>query len=105
MLLPFLPMTTVILGMIVITSVKFPKVNCVDLVKDTLDCDVHWCYDEGGFGCCCCMVCHDHDHDHDDQDDHAIIDKDDPNTYYDDSSESFHAYVMPKNRETICPRT
>jgi hypothetical protein len=102
MLLPFLPMTTVILGMIVITSVKFPKVNCVDLVKDTLDCDVHWCYDEGGFGCCCCMVCHDHDHD---QDDHAIIDNDDPNTYYDDSSESFHAYVMPKNRETICPRT
>ena len=92
MLLPFLPMTTVILGMIVITSVKFPKVNCVDLVKDTLDCDVRWCYDEGGFGCCCCTVCHkDEDDNNKDEDD-----KDDPHTYYDDSSDSFHAYVYAK---------
>jgi hypothetical protein len=90
MLLPFLPMTTVILGMIVITSVKFHKVDCVDLVKDTLDCDVCWCYDEGGFGCCCCTVCHK------DADDKDADDKDDPHTYYDDSSDSFHAYVYAK---------
>jgi hypothetical protein len=90
MLLPFFPLTTVIMGMFVITSVKFNKFECVDLVKDTLECDVCWCYDEGGFGCCCCTVCHNDDHD-DDDDDHAI--EDDPNTYYDDSSDSFHAYA------------
>ena len=37
MLLPFFPLTTVIMGMFVITSVKFNKFECVDLVKDTLD--------------------------------------------------------------------
>jgi len=79
MLLPFFPLTTVIMSIFVITSVKFTKFECVDLVNDTLDCDVCWCYENSGFGCCCCTVCHDDD--------------DDPNLYYDDSSESFHAYA------------
>lgn len=85
MLLPFLPLTTVLVGMFVITSVKFTKVDWVDLMKDTMDCDVCWCYENGGFGCCCCMVCHNDDND--DNDDN------DPNTYYNDSCESFHAYA------------
>ena len=57
MLLPFLPLTTVIMSIFVITSVKFTKFECADLVQDSLDCD------------------------------------DDPNTYYDDSSDLFHAYA------------
>jgi hypothetical protein len=96
MLLPFLPLTTVIMGMVVITNVKFTTFECGDLVKDTLDCDACWCYETGGgFGCCCCTVCHDHEDDH--ADDHADDhEDDDPNLYYDDSSESFHAYVYAK---------
>ena len=91
MLLPFLPLTTVIMGMIVITNVKFTTFECGDLVKDTLDCDACWCYETGGgVGCCCCTVCHDHEDDHEDDDD------DDPNLYYDDSSDSFHAHVYAK---------
>jgi hypothetical protein len=82
MLLPFLPLTTVIMSIFVITSVKFTKFECADLVQDSLDCDVCWCYEEGGFGCFCCTVCHNDDDDHDD-----------PNTYYDDSSDLFHAYA------------
>lgn len=88
MLLPFLPLTTVIMGMIVMTNVKFTTFECADLVKDTLDCDVCWYYETGGgVGCCCCTVCHDHEDDDDD---------DDPNLYYDDSSDSFHAHVYAK---------
>lgn len=82
MLLPFLPLTTVIMSIFVITSVKFTKFECADLVQDSLDCDVCWCYEEGGFGCFCCTVCHNDDDDHDDH-----------NTYYDDSSDLFHAYA------------
>ena len=81
MLLPFLPLTTVIMSMFVLTSVKFTKFECVDLVED---CDVCWCYENGGFGCCCCTVCHDDDDDDTDDDDDAV---------YDDSSDSFHAYA------------
>ena len=81
MLLPFLPLTTVIMSIFVITSVKFTKFECADLVQDSLDCDVCWCYEEGGFVCFCCTVCHDDD------------DHDDPNTYYDDSSHLFHSYA------------
>ena len=82
MLLPFFPLTTVIMSIFVITSVKFTKFECVDLVNDTLDCDVCWCYENSGFGCCCCTVCHD---DADDDVDHDAL--------YDDSSDSFHAYA------------
>ena len=85
MLLPFLPLTTVIMSIFVITSVKFTNFECADLVQDSLDCDVCWCYEEGGFGCFCCTVCHNDD---DDRDNH-----DDPSTYYDDSSELFHSYA------------
>jgi hypothetical protein len=88
LILPFFPLTTAIMGMVVITNVKFTTFECTDLMKDTLDCDVCWCYDEGGFG----TVCHkDEDDNNKDADD-----KDDPNTYYDDSSDSFHAYVYAK---------
>ena len=85
LLLPFLPLATVLMSMVVLTTVKFNTFECTDLVKDTMDCDVCWCYDNGGFGCCCCTVCHDAD-DADDADD------DD----YDDSSESFHKHVYAK---------
>jgi len=85
LLLPFLPLATVLMSMVVLTTVKFNHFECTDIVKDTLDGDVCWCYENGGFGCCCCTVCHDADD--------AECDDDDPNTYYDDSCESFHAYA------------
>ena len=88
MLLPFLPLTTVIMSIFVITSVKFTKFECVDLVNDTLDCDVCWCYENSGFGCCCCTVCHD-----DADDEHDPRNPADCSDVYDDSSESFHAYA------------
>ena len=82
LLLPFLPLATVLMSMVVLTTVKFTTFECADIVKYTLDCDVCWCYENGGFGCCCCTVCHDAD-DADDAD-------------YDDSSESFHKHVYAK---------
>jgi len=78
--LPFVPLVTVLMSIFVITSVKCNDFECADLVQDSLDYDMCWCYEEGGFGCLCCTVCHD-DHD----DDHV--------NYYDDSSDSFHAYA------------
>lgn len=85
MLLPFFPLATVLMSMVVLTTVKFNTFECTDIMKDTMDCDACWCYENGGFGCCCCTVCHDAD-DADDADD------DD----YDDSSESFHKHVYAK---------
>jgi hypothetical protein len=85
LLLPFLPLATVLMSMVVLTTVKCAEFECVDLMHDTLDGDVCWCYENGGFGCCCCTVCHDADD--------AECDDDDPTTYYDDSCESFHAYA------------
>ena len=85
LLLPFFPLATVLMSGICIlaSDVKCcTRVECADIVKDTLDCDVCWCYENGGFGCCCCTVCHDAD-DADDAD-------------YDDSSESFHKHVYAK---------
>ena len=71
MLLPFFPLATVLMGMVVVTSVKFTEFECADIVKDTLECD--------GCGCCCgcgCGCCEDVDY-----------------MLYDDSSDSFHAYA------------
>ena len=85
MLLPFFPLTTVMVGMFVITTVKCNKFECMDIVQDTLECDVCWCYENGGVACCCCTACHDND-DHDDDDD------DDDGPLYDDSSESFQSH-------------
>lgn len=81
MLLPFFPLATVLMSMVVLTTVKFNTFECTDIMKDTMDCDVCWCHENGGFGCCCCTVCHDADADDDD---------------YDDSSESFHKHVYAK---------
>ena len=81
LLLPFFPLATVLMGMVVITSVKCTEFECTDIAQDCLDCDVVWCYENGGCACCCCScctACHDHDADNDD---------------YDDSSESFYAYA------------
>jgi|MesohylFT_1024984.scaffolds.fasta_scaffold38415_1 hypothetical protein len=78
LLLPFFPLATVLMGMVVITSVKCTEFECTDIVQDCLDCDVCWCYENGGCACCCCTACHDPDADNDD---------------YDDSSESFYAYA------------
>jgi hypothetical protein len=88
LLLPFFPLATVLMSSICIlaSDVKCcTRVECVDIVQDTLDGDVDWCYENGGFACCCCCCCccrHDDD--------------DDPNTYYDDSSDSFHRHVYSK---------
>ena len=82
LLLPFFPLATVLMSGICIlaSDVKCcTRVECADIVKDTLDCDVCWCYENGGFGCCCCTVCHDAD-----------------DADYDDSSESFHKHVYAK---------
>jgi hypothetical protein len=57
LLLPFFPLATVLMGMVVITSVKCTEFECTDIVQDVADCDVCWCYEEGGFGCFCCTVC------------------------------------------------
>ena len=65
MLLPFFPLATVLMGMVVVTSVKFTEFECADIVKDTLECDV-----------CGCGCCEDVDY-----------------MLYDDSSDSFHAYA------------
>ncbi len=70
LLLPYFPLATVLMGMIVVTSVKCTEFEYADIVQDCLDCD-----DECGFACCCC--CHD----------------DDADVLYDDSSESFYAYA------------
>jgi hypothetical protein len=68
--LPFLPLTTVMVSIFVLTvKPKCYEFDCVDLMQDSLDGDVCWCYEEGGFGCFCCTACHD------------------------DSSEVFHAYA------------
>jgi len=76
LLLPFFPLATVLMSGICIlaSDVKCcTRVECADIVQDTLDGDVDWCYENGGFACCCR--------------------RHDPNTYYDDSCESFHAYA------------
>ena len=57
LLLPFFPLATVLMSMVVLTTVKFTHFECADIVEDTLDGDVCWCYEEGGFGCFCCTVC------------------------------------------------
>ena len=79
MLLPLVPLITVLTSIFILTSE--PTCNefeCADLVHDSLDCDVCWCYEEGGCGCFCCTMCHDHAH---------VVNE------YDDSSDSFHAYA------------
>ena len=51
--LSFVPLITVLVGMCIV-EIKCTKFDCTDLVQDILDCDVCWCYDEGGCGCSCC---------------------------------------------------
>jgi predicted house-cleaning NTP pyrophosphatase (Maf/HAM1 superfamily) len=61
------------------------RVECADIVQDTLECDLCWCYKECGFACgCCCCYDADHDTDHD------------ADMLYDDSSDSFHRHVYAK---------
>lgn len=93
MLLPFFPLATVLMSMVVLTTVKFNTFECTDIVKDSLSCDVCWCYENGGFGCCCCTVCHDADAD---AAKYADTDTEDADAVYDDSSESFHKHVYAK---------
>ena len=93
LLLPFFPLATVLMsGLCIIASdIKCcTRVECADIVQDTLECDVDWCYENGGFACCCCCCCCRHDHDADyDADYHADL-------LYDDSSDSFHRHVYSK---------
>ena len=86
LLLPFFPLATVLVsGVCIIASdIKCcTRVECADIVQDTLECDLCWCYKECGFACGCCCS-HDHDTDHD------------ADMLYDDSSDSFHRHVYAK---------
>jgi hypothetical protein len=88
MLLPFFPLATVLMsGLCIIASdIKCcTRVECADIVQDTLECDLCWCYENGGCACCCCFCCHDHDADYD------------ADLLYDDSSDSFYAYYAKKS--------
>lgn len=88
MLLPFFPLATVLMsGLCIIASdIKCcTRVECTDIVQDTLECDLCWCYENGGCACCCCFCCHDHDADYD------------ADLLYDDSSDSFYAYYAKKS--------
>ena len=91
LLLPFFPLATVLMSGICIfaSEINCANFECTDIVQDSLDCDVCWCYEEGGLGCCCCTMCQEHAHHHRDDDDND----DDDDDCYDDSSESFHAYA------------
>lgn len=56
--LPFVPLIATFVGICIATA--DPQCNefaCGDLIQDSLDCDVCWCYEEGGFGCFCCTMC------------------------------------------------
>lgn len=55
--LPLVPLMTVLTSIFFITANN--EFECADIVQDSLDCDVCWCYEEGGFGCFCCTACHD----------------------------------------------
>jgi hypothetical protein len=58
--LPLVPLITAIISMCVITATSdCNEFECADIVQYSLDCDVCWCYEEGGFGCFCCTACHD----------------------------------------------
>jgi len=57
LLLPYFPLATVLVGMFVVTSVKCNEFECADIVQDCVDCDVVWCYENGGCACCCCSCC------------------------------------------------
>lgn len=85
LLLPYFPLATVLMSCVCIfaSEIKCTEFACTDIVQDTLNCDVCWCYENGGCACCCCMVCHD--------DDDTALCKD--NTLYDDSSDAFRAYA------------
>ena len=80
-LLPFVPLITVLFGMAAV-SITWEDFDLSDIVQDTLDCDVCWCYEEGGFGCFCCTMCHD-----------ARKCKYDRATLHDDSSNAFQSYA------------
>jgi hypothetical protein len=81
LLLPYFPLATVLMSItcILASDVTCTEFACTDIVQDVADCDVCWCYENGGCACCCCMVCHDADHD--------------PDTLYDDASDAFRAYA------------
>jgi len=78
LLLPFFPLATVLVGMFSITYVRCNEFECMDVMHDVLECDVCWCYEEGGFGCFCCTVCHS------------------PELLHDDSSEEFRSQYHSK---------
>lgn len=77
LLLPYFPLATVLMSItcILASDVTCTEFACTDIVQDVADCDVCWCYENGGCACCCCMVCHDAD------------------PLYDDASDAFRAYA------------
>lgn len=83
-LLPFVPLITVLVGMGAV-SITWEDFDCTDIVQDALDCDVCWCYEEGGFGCFCCTMCHNDAHKCNCDYDHEVL--------HDDSSDAFKSYA------------
>ena len=56
--LPFVPLIAALVGICIATAdPQCHEFTCADLIQDSLDCDVCWCYEEGGFGCFCCTMC------------------------------------------------
>lgn len=84
LLLPYFPLATVLVGMFVVTSVKCTEFECVDIVHDCLDCDVVWCYENGGCACCCCSCCT------------GCHDSDAEEPLYDDDALRAYAYAYAK---------
>lgn len=78
LVLPFIPLATVLIGMFSITYVRCHDFDCVDIVQDMLECNACRCYEDGGFGFLCCTVCENSD------------------PLYDDSSDAFRSYYYSK---------
>jgi hypothetical protein len=82
-LLAYIPLATVLVGMISITYVRCHDFDCTDVMQDVLACDVCRCYEDGGFGCLCCTctVCENSEQ---------------SEQLYDDSSDAFRSYYYSK---------
>lgn len=77
-LLAYIPLATVLVGMVSITYVRCHDFDCMDVMHDVLACDVCRCYEDGGFGCLCCTFCENSEQ------------------LYDDSSDAFRSYYYSK---------
>jgi hypothetical protein len=77
--LPYLPLATVLVGMFSVKYIRCHEFDCMDIMQDTLACDMCRVHEDGAFGCFCCTMC------------------ENPEQLYDDSSEEFHSYYSKKS--------